>query len=483
MLRRLFIGVLAVGGIGAGVALDALLFPSGHFAAKPAPASADTARAGFDQFELAGLIIKVGLSEQAGDPRLIVAAFANGKPVTQGFDISGSLTRPLGPTQPLRFVASGAELVSSQPIVRPHVFEATLKASWQGKSTSIVYARKEGLVALSPQQLRTAGIGLASAGAGVVVSTLELPGEIRFNQDHTAHVGPRVGGVVERVPVSVGQRVEKGQLLAVLASTALADRRSELLTAERRLTAAQVAYQREKTLWLERISAEQDYLQAQVQLREAEIAVRTARQKLDALGAPAGAEALNRYELRAPFAGTIVERHVTPGEVIAADTNVFTLADLSTVWAEMAVNGQQLGEVRIGREATIKAAALDSTSTGRISYVGELLGEETRSASARVVLPNPDGVWRPGMFVNVSVEARRASVPLAVSKGALQDIDGAPSVFVQSDQGFIAQPVTIGRQDERTVEILNGLAPGDRYAASNSFVLKAELGKASAEEE
>ncbi|MDR5761065.1 efflux RND transporter periplasmic adaptor subunit [Caballeronia sp. LZ035] len=487
MMRKLLYVALAAGGIGAGFVLDALLFSSGHSNGQPATASTSSSasRPGFDQYRLMGLIIEVGLSEQAGDPRLIVAAFSNGKPVTQGLSVSGSLARPFAPPQSLRFVASGssgAELVSSQAVGRPHVFDATLKASWKGQSASFVYARKDGLVKLSPQQVNAARIGLASAGPGEVVTTLQLPGEIRFNQDRTAHVGPRVGGVVERVPVSVGQRVTKGQLLAVIVSTDLADRRSELLTTERRLTAARVAYERERTLWLERISAEQDYLQAQVLLREAEIAARGARQKLEAIGAPPGGQALNRYELRAPFDGTIVERHVTPGEAIAADTNVFTLADLSTVWAEMAVNPQQLDAVRIGRAATVRAAAFDSSSTGRVSYVGELLGEETRSAVARVVLPNPDGVWRPGMFVNVAVEARRAGVSVAVAKDALQDVEGAASVFVQSDEGFVAQPVTVGRQDEHTVEVVSGLAPGQRYAAANSFVLKAELGKASAEE-
>ncbi|MDR5782748.1 efflux RND transporter periplasmic adaptor subunit [Caballeronia sp. LZ065] len=484
MLRKLLYVALAAGGIGAGFLLDSLLFSSGHSASQAATASnaSSASRPGFDQYRLMGLVIEVGISEQAGDPRLILAAFSNGKPVTQGLSVTGSLARPFGPPQSLRFVSSGAELVSSQAVGRPHVFEATLKASWKGQSASIVYARKDGLVKLSPQQVNAARIGLASAGPGEVVTTLQLPGEIRFNQDRTAHVGPRVGGVVERVPVSVGQRVTKGQLLAVIASTDLADRRSELLTAERRLTAARVAYERERTLWLERISAEQDYLQAQVQLREAEIAARGARQKLEAIGALPGGQALNRYELRAPFDGTIVERHVTPGEAITADTNVFTLADLSTVWAEMAVNPQQLDEVRIGRAATVRAAAFDSSSTGRVSYVGELLGEETRSAVARVVLPNPDGVWRPGMFVNVAVEARRAGVTVAVSKDALQDVEGAASVFVQADEGFVAQPVTVGRQDDHTVEVVSGLAPGQRYAAANSFVLKAELGKASAEE-
>ena len=196
-----------------------------------------------------------------------------------------------------------------------------------------------------------------------------------------------------------------------------------------------------------------------------------------------GAGALNRYELRAPFAGTIVEKHATPGEAIAADASMFVISDLSTVWAEMAVPAQRLNDVRVGRDATVSATAFESRSSGPIAYVGSLLGEQTRTAPARVVLPNPDRVWRPGMFVNVSVDAGRQGVPLAVASDALQDVDGAPSVFVRSPKGFVAQAVETGRRDERATEVLKGLKPGQEYAASNSFVLKAELGKGSAEHE
>ncbi|MBP0595565.1 efflux RND transporter periplasmic adaptor subunit [Paraburkholderia sp. LEh10] len=428
--------------------------------------------------------IEVLLSEKPDDTRLVVYPYLNGKRFEGGgLVMSGILTRIQGAKENIQFVAAGNAFTSVQPIAKPHVFDAELRMSWQGRSAAFSYSRSDGVIALSPQQIRTAGIEVAKAGPAEITATLQVPGEIRFNEDVTAHVVPRVGGIVERVAVSVGEKVAKGQLLAVIASTDLADRRSELLTAERRLSAARTAYAREKTLWQERISAEQDYLQAQVQLREAEIAAQNARQKLLALDAAANAGPLNRYELRAPFAATIVEKHATAGEAVAADASMFTLSDLSTVWAEMAVSAQHLNAVRVGREATVKATAFDSSSSGRIAYVGALLGEQTRSAPARVVLPNPDGVWRPGMFVNVSVDAGRQSVPVAVSQDALEEIDGTPAVFVQSPKGFVAQSVKTGRRDPRVVEIVSGLQAGQQYVAASSFVLKAELGKASAEEE
>jgi cobalt-zinc-cadmium efflux system membrane fusion protein len=433
------------------------------------------------------LSTEILLSEKPGDARLVVFPFLNGKPVKPGdASVAGTLTRYDGSHEKLEFTASGSKFTSSGPVAKPHVFDASIELRVRGHTPSATFAfsREDGAIALNADQIKAARIIVSRAGAAEIVTTFQLPGEIRFNEDRTAHVVPRVAGIVERVAVSIGQHVEKGQLLAVIASADLADRRSELLTAERRLSAARVSYEREKALWQERISAEQDYLQAQVQLREHDIAVQNARQKLAAINAPAAVvnAALNQYELRAPFAGTIVEKHVAPGEAIAADANVFVLSDLTTIWAEMAVPAQRLDDIRVGREATVRATAFESKASGPIAYVGALLGEQTRTAPARVVLPNPAGTWRPGMFVNVSVDAGRQGVPVAVASDALQDIDGSPVIFVQSSRGFVAQPVQTGRRDRQVTEIVKGLKAGQDYAAANSFVLKAELGKGSAEE-
>lgn len=428
-------------------------------------------------------MLEIVLPEKPADARLSVHPYHKGKPLTSNVRLSATLDRVDGTKENLEFVASPNGYTSVQPVAKPHVFDASFELTSEGRTTRFAWSRSDGVIALTQQQIKNAAIGLAKAGPAEIASTVQVPGEIRFNEDRTAHVVPRVAGIVERVAVSVGETVTKGQLLAVIASTDLADRRGELLTAERRLAAARTSYDRERTLWQERISAEQDYLQAQVQLREAEIAAQTARQKLMALNAPPNGGPLNRYELRAPFAGTIVEKHATAGEAIAADANVFTLSDLSTVWAEMAVPAQHLNDVRVGREASVKASAFESSADGRIAYVGSLLGEQTRSAPARVVLSNPHGVWRPGMFVNVTVNAGRQPVPVAVNGEAIQDVEGSPSVFVQTPKGYVAQTVATGRRDDQFVEVTAGMEPGQQYVASNSFLLKAELGKGSVEEE
>lgn len=347
-------------------------------------------------------------------------------------------------------------------------------------------------VALDDAQIQAAGVTLALAAPADIGVAITLPGEIRFNEDRTAHVVPKLAGVVTSVLAELGQNVRQGQVLAVIASSGLSEQRSELLSAERRLALASTTYEREHRLWQDKISAEQDYLQARQALSEAEIALRNARQKLSAIGAGVGAGAgagagtaagapLNRLELRAPFDGVVMEKHLALGEAVKEDAAVFTISDLSNVWAEIAVPPKDLALVRVGQTVVVKASAFDARASGKISYVGSLLGEQTRTAKARVALANPDRAWRPGLFVGVDVLSGRAAAAVAVAADAVQTVDDQPVVFVKVAGGFRAQPVVAGRSDGRLTEIVQGLAAGAQYAAAGSFVLKAELGKDGAE--
>lgn len=196
---------------------------------------------------------------------------------------------------------------------------------------------EEGALTLSQEQIDLAGIELAAVGPRQLQRSLSLPGEIRFDEDRTAHLVPRAAGVVESVAVVLGQQVKAGDLLAVIASPQISEQRSELAASQRRLELARSSYQREKDLWQEGISAEQDYQQARQALQEAEIAQANARQKISALSGSVVLAGGNRYELRAPFAGQIVEKHLVPGEVVNETSAAFTLSDLSRVWASFGV--------------------------------------------------------------------------------------------------------------------------------------------------
>lgn len=347
---------------------------------------------------------------------------------------------------------------------------------------SAEHSEEEETVPMTDAQIQASGIKLENSASAVIRTALQLPGEIRFNEDRTAHIVPRVAGVVENVSANLGQQVKRGQVLAALSSVSVSEIRSELQGAQRRRELAQTTYERERTLFEQKISPEQDVLMARQALREAEIAVANASQKLQTLGASAGAGALGRVDLRAPFDAMVVEKHIAIGEAVREDTSVFTLSDLSTVWAEMSVGASDLAKVRVGERVRVRAGASDAGAEGKISFVGSLIGAQTRTAPARVVLSNPQGAWRPGLFVTVEVFTNDNTTPspVTVSSDAIQTVEDKPSVFVKVDGGFKPQAVRIGRSDGQRVEILDGLQAGKPYASEGSFVVKSEQGKSSA---
>ncbi|SFN96301.1 membrane fusion protein, cobalt-zinc-cadmium efflux system [Variovorax sp. PDC80] len=360
--------------------------------------------------------------------------------------------------------------------------EAKGDAKAEPKAAAGGHEGEDRRIAFTEAQIKAAGVAIETTGPANIRTALQLPGEIRFNEDRTAHVVPRVPGVVDSVPANLGQEVKRGQVLAVISSPALSEQRSELQSAQRRLELARSTYEREKKLWEEKISPQQDYLQAQQLMQEAQIAVANANQKLLALGAVpgSGGGSLGRYELRAPFDGLVVEKHISLGESVKEDANVFTVSDLSTVWAEISVPAQHLPLVRTGETVRIRSTAFDQVAQGKVSYVGALLGAQTRTATARVTLTNPQRVWRPGLFVNVELVASELQAPVTVSAEAVQSVEDKPTVFLRVPGGFLPQAVQTGRSDGQRIEITGGLKPGQAYAAAGSFVVKSQQGKASA---
>ncbi len=428
-----------------------------------------------------GFEMEVLLSAQGGEPRLRLWLFQKERSiVVNAAQTTAELIRPGGVTQKLTFTADKDTLISTQVIEEPHVFEAAIAIQTSKEALIFQFNQKEGLIAMTDAQVKTAGVTLDTTGPATIRSTLQLPGEIGFNEDRTAHVVPRVAGVVEGVPVALGQQVRKGQLLAVISSPAISEQRAELQAAQMRQKLARTTYEREKKLWEEKISPQQDVLQAEQALHETEIAVANVRQKLQAVGADASSSGtLNRFELRAPFDGTIVEKHIALGEQVREDASVFTIADLRTVWAQINVPAKDLPLVRVGEKVTIRATSFEQTATGIVAYVGSLIGEQTRTAQARVTVKNPQATWRPGLFVNVELTSSEATLPVTVASDAIQTIENKTVVFLRTSSGFVAQPVQVGRSDGKRVEIVKGLASGARYASSGSFVIKAEAGKAS----
>ncbi len=216
----------------------------------------------------------------------------------------------------------------------------------------------EKIVRLDEASLKESGIEIATAGPGKLQVHDTLSGEIAFNSDRLAHIVPRVPGVVREVYKNLGDTVRAGTVLAVLESRDLADAKATYLAAIARLGLAQANFSREESLQQQKITAEKDYLESKQALAEAQIALRSAEQKLHALGMteedlkalPSHAETLyTRYEITAPIDGTVVEKHIVLGEVFKEDSSpCFVIADLTSVWVDLKVHQQDLSHIRPG---------------------------------------------------------------------------------------------------------------------------------------
>jgi membrane fusion protein, heavy metal efflux system len=431
--------------------------------------------------------LELSIFEQGLPPEFRAYVFEKGKPIDPAeVKLQVQIERLGGQPEIISFRKEQDFLRGESVVVEPHSFNVSVAAQRRGQTYQWAYAQSEGRVRMGEAIMKDAGIELRTAGPAKIRTTLQLQGEIQINQDRLAHVVPRLAGVVIASVKNLGDEVKKGELLAVLESQTLADLKSEHLATKTRLELAQSTFDRERRLWEEKISAQQDYLASRHALVEVQIAHRNAEQKLLALGLTHAAvmrgdpDNFTRYEIRAPIKGVVTEKHLAIGEAVKDDASIFTIADLSTVWTEMTIYPKDLSSVKLGQKVTVRASALNTEAEGRVSYVGSLIGEQTRSAKARVTLQNPDRSWRPGLFVTVDLVQDETEVPVAVSVEAIQTYRDWKVVFGRFGEFFEVRPVELGRSDGKWVEIVSGLAPNTQYAATNSFILKADLGKTGA---
>ncbi len=197
----------------------------------------------------------------------------------------------------------------------------------------------------------------------------------------------------------------------------------------------------------------------------------------DVLAVVESDDALTPYELKTLIGGTVIAKHITRGEAVSRDKDTYLIADLSSVWVDLTVYQRDVATIQRGQDAFIHTGHGPAEASGTISYITPVMDEHTRTATARVVLPNPEGVWRPGMFVTAKVSVEKRTAPIAVPQSAIHTMDEHPVVFIQTEDGFRPQEVTLGQEGFTHVEILAGLEAGTRYVSVGGFTLKAELGK------
>lgn len=190
-------------------------------------------------------------------------------------------------------------------------------------------------------------------------------------------------------------------------------------------------------------------------------------------------QSLQPYDVKSPIAGTIIAKDIIRGEFAREGEAIYSVADLTTVWVDLNVYPQDFERVKVGQTVSVETGQMAAT-TGTIVYISPFGAEHTQTLLARALVSNPDGAWRPGLFVTGTILVDEVAVPVAVRASALQRFRDWDVVFLNDGPVFQAMPVELGRQDAEWVEIAAGITPGQRYAGDNSFVVKADVGKSGA---
>ncbi|MEN3745713.1 efflux RND transporter periplasmic adaptor subunit [Sphingomonas sp. HF-S3] len=337
-----------------------------------------------------------------------------------------------------------------------------------------------GEIALSDDQVAAAGITLVRPERGSGGGTIAAPALLEGDPQATQIVSAAIGGRVVSLARNLGDPVRRGETLAVIESREAAALNAEVERAAARAELARANLSRDEALFAKGHRPEREVQTSRAAAREAEVSLNMARQQVAASGLRRGG--LNRIVIAAPIGGRVIGRTAMLGQTVAADAELFRVANLTRISVTLSLPPADASRVQPGMTLTLAAPGREGQA--RVRFVSPVLDSETRLVRVIADLDNRDGRWRVGEPVQVEIRTETGAGPadrLSVPADAVQTIGNRPTVFVRTPAGFRAVPVTLGRRDGPRVIIVSGLTGGERIAATNSFTLKAELGKGDAD--
>jgi len=343
------------------------------------------------------------------------------------------------------------------------------------------------VVTLSPEKQKAAGIEVRKAAFENIAVPLSATAAIEMNMDRSAKISPRTSGKVVRIVASQGDRVKAGQALAYLDSVELDQTWSDYIKAKGKVELAGKNLQREETLFEKKISPEKDVLKARQELGEAEADINFARERFRLFGVNVSQFGESKVSgshplapVTSPVSGVVIEKAVTQGETVNAEKPLFTVADLSTLWVVIDVYEKDISRLKPGTGVKVSVTAFpDKTFRGKVSYIGDVIDEKTRTEKARVTIDNSSGLLKPGMFATVLVDAAGGSAQLLAVPEEAAFIDGNRRyVFIQTaPDRFRMREIEAGRTLGTRLEVKSGLKEGEAVAVKGAFILKSELKK------
>ena len=351
----------------------------------------------------------------------------------------------------------------------------------------------EEIIVLSPEAARRARIAVAPVENRPVSAVLATTGRVGFDENRVAQVSPRVPGRVHEVKAVLGDTVKQGQPLAILDSIELGEAKSQFQRAQTQAALAGQTLEREEGLLADRITTEAAVQQARAAHQSAQADLRAARERLRLVGL-SDAEirsvgnanrSASMFALRSPLAGTVVEKKTNLGEMATPEQALYTVADLSRLWIWIDVFERDLSRIHLEDDVTVKVEAYpDKVFEGKVGYIRDTVDPDTRTARARIDVPNPEGILKPGMFASVTVTdphgvgGAKAPPVLAIPAAALQMAGDKTIVFVPvGENRYERREVIVGVRTDEWAEILEGLIPSDTVVTDGAFLLKSEAAK------
>jgi cobalt-zinc-cadmium efflux system membrane fusion protein len=351
---------------------------------------------------------------------------------------------------------------------------------------------KSNLVEMSASAQQHIGMVFAPVALTQLKQYLHATGTVQPIDSRVGVVGPLARGRIAEVRAKVGDRVESGQTLAAFdnieAGELLSQEQSARADLERlkaQLVPATRQAERSRRLADIGAGAEKDYESSKAEKEGIEADVRSQQALIDGLG-----QRLRRFgvsddsssrtfltPLKAPFSGVVTKAQASPGDVVDAGRDIFTIADLSRVWVQAEVYEKDLGRIRIGQSAFVTVDTYpDRSFEGKVAYISDVLDPQTRTARVRCEVPNHEMRLKTDMFANIELPTKFSKQALAVPASALQQVEGKNVVFVRHSQTrFEKREVATGLTVDNQTEIVTGLKPGELVVTQGAFHLKSIL--------
>ena len=351
-----------------------------------------------------------------------------------------------------------------------------------------------------PEKQKEWGVSLGTVSKQDISTMLVLPGVLTVNQNQTAHISSYVRGKVVSHTADLGDRIRIGQSLVTINSPAFAQAQADFLRARANYLLSKKEFERAKMLWEEKAIEEKEYLRREAEHEKLATEYGALGSALHSYGITHEQieELINKCEeiedkeyaceiadpnlpILSPVSGTVIFRDVVKGEHVEPDKILYTVSDLSTLWAILDVYETDLPHIQMDSHATIISSIYPGSQfPGKITYISDLIDENLRTVKIRVEVANKQGFLKPNMYIQGKIENLLEQKDLlVVPEEAIQNLEGEKVVFVfEKGDIFAARHITLGYKVGDNRIITKGLSEGEQIVIHGAFYLKAEMSKA-----